>query len=118
MINKAERKADLAAGRASARRHPVPMLVEEFPLGGFQLWKVGDVLVGMPRLLSNAPARVRRVYRLRLISNATGECSHCGSISDDPADDTDYAPFPHHNDCPVLRTDFERWIDPRARRAA
>jgi hypothetical protein len=112
--NKADRKAQLAANRASARRHPVPMLVGESSVGGWQFWKVGDVLTVMPKLLQGAPASVRRHYRNRLIANALGECPNCGSIAGDPAENSGLAPFPHRNTCPVVRTDFERWI----RRAA
>ena len=114
VMSAADRKANIAAGRASARRNPEPMLVEEHPSGGFQFWKVGDVLVGMPALLPSAPARVRRNYRDRLLSNALGECPRCESIAGDPVEDSGLAPFPHRTGCPVIRTDFEPWI----RRAA
>jgi hypothetical protein len=114
MTNQADRKAKITAARASARRHPEPMLVGELPSNGWQLWKVGDVLVGMPALLPDTPSSVRRNYRLRILSNATGECGRCGSIAGNPAEGTHLAPFPHRHGCPVLRTDFERWI----RRAA
>jgi hypothetical protein len=114
MTNTADRKANIAASRASARRNPHPMLVDELPNDGLALWKVGDVLVGMPALLPNAPARVRRNYRDRILSNALGECPRCESIAGDSVEDSGLAPFPHRQSCPVIRTDFEPWI----RRAA
>jgi hypothetical protein len=110
--NKADRKANLAANRASARRNPEPILVSETLHDGFQFWKVGDVLVGMPKLLPNAPASIRRHYRARILANATGECPRCGSITADPLEGH-HAALSHDNGCPLLLTDIERWIDPR-----
>lgn len=103
--NRADRKANIA--------HPEPMLVDEHPAGGFQFWKVGDVLVGMPALLPAAPASIRRRYRLRIVANATGECMRCGSIVADPLEGT-HASLAHDDDCPLLLHDIERWVDPRA----
>jgi hypothetical protein len=112
--NKADRKANIAAGRASARQHPEPMLVEELPdVPGFQFWKVGDVLVGMPALLPHAPASVRRRYRLRIVSNAVGECMRCEAVVADPLEGH-RASLAHENGCPLLLHDIERWVDPRA----
>jgi hypothetical protein len=116
MTNRADRKARIAASRATARRNPEPMLVDG-PTGaiaGFQFWKIGDVLVGMPALLPGAPASIRRRHRARIVANATGECTHCGTIANDPTGTVGYAGFPHRNGCPLLLTDIERWIDPRA----
>jgi hypothetical protein len=107
--NRADQKARIAAGHASARRHPVPV-VGELPASGWQLYKLGDVIVGMPKLQTTAPARVRRSYRDRLIANATGQCPRCEAIAGDPVEDAALAPFPHHQDCPVVRCDFEPWI--------
>jgi hypothetical protein len=89
------------------------MLVDEPPSGGFQLWKVGDVLVGMPKLLPRAPASVRRRYRLRIVANATGECMRCGSITADRLE-RHHATLSHCSDCPLLLNDIERWIHPRS----
>jgi hypothetical protein len=112
-VNKADRKANIAASRASARRDPSPMLVDELPGDGLHFWKVGDVLVGMPALLPTAPASVRRRYRLRIVANATGECPRCESIADDPLEGHQ-ASLSHENGCPLLLNDIERFIDPRS----
>jgi hypothetical protein len=112
--NRADRKAHIAARRASARRNPNPMLVDELPRGGFQLWKVGDVLVGMAALLPGAPASVRRRYRARIVANATGECGRCGSIVADPLEGH-HASLSHDDRCPLLLHDIERWVDLRSR---
>ena len=77
-------------------------------------WKVRDVLVGMPALLPTAPASVRRRYRLRIVANATGECSRCGSIVADLLEGHQ-ATLSHDDDCSLLLHDIERWIDPRSR---
>jgi hypothetical protein len=111
-MNRADRKAKIAQARASARRHPVPMLVEESD--GWHYWQVGKVLTVMPALLRSAPSSVRRSYQSRIIANATGICPRCESIGVEPADNSNYAPFRHHDHCPVLKTNFQRWI----RRAA
>jgi hypothetical protein len=112
-MNKADRKANIAASRASARRNPEPMLVDEPSNAGFQFWQVGDVLVGMPKLLPNAPASIRRHHRARIVANATGECSRCGSIAADPLEGH-HASLSHDDGCPLLLTDIEHWIDPRS----
>src|SRR4051812_42202863 len=109
-MNRADRKANIAASRASARRHPHPKLVGESPNGVFQHWMIGSVLVLMPALLPDAPSSIRRRYRDRIVANATGECARCESIAGDSVEDSGYAPFPHRVGCPVIRTDFEPWI--------
>jgi hypothetical protein len=117
MTNRADRKATIAAARASARRHPEPMLVEELSDSGLHLYKVGDVLVGVPALVHGAPSSVRRRYRQRIQANAIGECGRCGSIVADPLEGHQ-ATLAHEDNCPLLLQDIEPWIDPRARRAA
>jgi hypothetical protein len=114
MTNKADRKAQIAASRASARRNPEPMLVDEPTAGGFQFWQVGDVLVGMPKLLPNAPASIRRHYRVRIVANATGECPRCGSIAADTLEGH-HASLSHNAGCPLLLGNIERWLDPRSK---
>jgi hypothetical protein len=71
------------------------------------------VLVGMPKLLPNAPSSVRRRYRQRIVSNAVGECSRCGVIVADPLEGH-RATLEHEDNCSLLLHDIERWIDPRA----
>ena len=110
-MNAADRKAHIAASRATARRNPEQILVDQSPSPGFQFWKVGDVLVGMPKLLPNAPASIRRHYRARIVANATGECGRCGSIAADPLEGH-HASLSHDDGCPLLLNDIERWIDP------
>jgi hypothetical protein len=112
-VNRADTKANIATSRASARRNPEPMLVEELPIGGFQLWRVGTVLVGMPKLLPGAPSSVRRRYRLRVVADATGECIRCGSLAADPLEGH-HAILSHDDRCPLLLDDIELWVDPRA----
>jgi hypothetical protein len=110
---RSRQESHIAASRATARRNPEPILVDQSPSPGFQFWKVGDVLVGMPKLLPNAPASVRRHYRARSVANATGECPRCDSITTDPLQG--HAVSLSHNDrCPLLLNDIERWIDPRS----
>jgi len=70
-------------------------------------------MVGMPALLPNAPASVRRRYRLRIVANATGECPRCETIAVDPLEGH-HGSLSHENGCPLLLTDIERWIDPRS----
>ena len=111
--NKADRKARITAARASARRHPEPMLVEELSDSGLHLYKVGDVLVGVPALVPGAPSSVRRRYRQRIQANAIGECGRCGSIVEDPLEGH-RATLAHENNCPLLLHDIGRWIDPRS----
>jgi hypothetical protein len=89
------------------------MLVDEPSDTGFQLWKIGDVLEGMPRLLPSARASIRRHYRARIAANATGECPRCGSIAADPFEGH-HASLSHDDSCPLLPNDIERWIDPRS----
>jgi hypothetical protein len=117
-VNRADRKAQIVASRATARRHPVPMLVGE-PSPGWQMWKVGQVAVVMPRLLPGAPSSVRRHYRQRILANATGECPGCGSVVGDPEDGSVQANLAHDGDCPVreLVEHVEPWLDPRSFRA-
>ena len=114
-MNRADRKAQIAASRASARRHPDPILMGEPPdMPGWSLWRVGIVAVVVPRLLPGAPSSVRRQYQRRIIANATGECPRCGTVATDPVGD--HASLSHDRDCPVrqLEVHAERWLDPRA----
>jgi hypothetical protein len=65
--NKADLKAAMARGAASAVGQ-VPMLIDKpADLPGFSLWKVGEVVVGMPTLLSAAPKSVKRRYLGRIV---------------------------------------------------
>jgi hypothetical protein len=118
----ADRKARLAAARASARRRPEPMLAgEPSDLPDWHLWMVGKAAVLVPKLLPGAPASIRRRYRLRIVVDATGECPRCGSIAADRLEGSDpldgRAALSHEDDCPVLlvESEAERWLDPRAR---
>jgi hypothetical protein len=113
--NRADRKAHLASARATARRHPEPMLVD---MPGWQQWKVGHVLVIMPKLLAGTPSSVRRAYRQRIIANATGECPRCNTITTDPHGG--HASPSHDDDCPVRRLQevAQRRINPRAHNEA
>jgi hypothetical protein len=113
-VTRADRKAHIAASRTSARRNPEPILIEE-PVAGFHFWKVGDVLVGMPKLLPGAPASIRRHYRARIVANAIGECPRCGSIAADPLEGHQ-ASLSHDDGCPLLLAHIERWVDPRVSR--
>jgi hypothetical protein len=115
-MNRADRKAQIAASRASARRHPDPILMGEPPdMPGWSLWRVGIVAVVVPRLLPGAPSSIRRQYQRRIIANATGECSHCDTVATDPVVSS-HASLAHDQDCPVrlLEVHAERWLDPRA----
>ena len=103
MSNRADRKAHLAAARSSARRYPLPMLLDEPPnMPGWQFWKVGGVVVCMPKLVPGAPASLKRHYLQRVIANATGECPRCDTVATDPAVGAQ-ASLPHDGDCPVHR---------------
>jgi hypothetical protein len=118
-MNKADRKANLARSRATARGQ-IPMLVgEPSDVPGFQAWMVGKVMVLMPRLLPGTPSTIRRRYRDRIIANATGECPRCQTIAADPGTGKvlDNAAMAHEHDCPVslVEDEAERWIDPRSR---
>ena len=113
--NKADRRANIARGRDSARKHPTPMLVDIDPGDGWWAWMVGDVMVVMPALLPGTPASIRRKYMNRVITNAVGECPRCGTVTNDGAVDQ-VSGLAHDGDCPVLS--LERvvgpWLDRRA----
>jgi hypothetical protein len=85
---------------------------------GWQQWKVGHVLVIMPKLLAGTPSSVRRAYRQRIIANATGECPRCNTITTDPHGG--HASPSHDDDCPVRRLQevAQRRINPRAHNEA
>ena len=116
--SRADLKATMARVHTSAVDQ-IPMLVETSPMPGWSFWKVGEVMVGMPTLLPNAPKSIKRRYLARIVCNATGACPTCGAITSD-ARGADRAiaraQVEHESYCPVgdHGPSLDRWLDPAA----
>jgi hypothetical protein len=113
--NRADRKAHIAAAHASARRHPNPVLVDEPPdMPGWHTWKVGAVLVVMPKLLLKTLSLGAPCLLAADRGQRNGECPRCDTVTTDPI--AGHASLSHDDDCPVRRLESAlQWIDPRAR---
>lgn len=107
------RRADTKAQLVAAWADPSPPVrVWDAPLpSGVAAWKAGQALVLLPELLPGAPASIRRAYRDRLRTNATGRCPRCGAAS---GIDTASGPRTmHEQTCPVAALAGSRWLDRR-----
>ena len=122
-MNRADMKATVARAARSATGQ-VPMLVdkpEDMP--GWSLWKVGEVVVGVPTLLPGAPKSVKRRYLGRILANATGRCPGCSATVGDPIDNTGTTPMmraqlEHEPGCGISDhgPSYARWLDPASER--
>lgn len=105
-MNDADERAVRVRSWASAVNQ-TPMLEPE-STDEVSYWRVGEVLVLMPRLLPRAPQRVRRLYRDRVIANATGRCPRCFAVADVAGTQME-----HETACPVGaegERDMGRWL--------